>query len=320
MRSRTKSLLACLIGVALAIPALAQSGSVTQYPACPDPPPKLSQAEYDAAHASYRVGLEAYDNSDYRKALDNIKDAFRRDCSKVALLEQLARIYESLGDKPEAIHALETYLQRNPKADDADKVQIRIQNLKAQLGTTTATTSAPTVTATATATTTATATRTATAPTVTATTTAPPPSGGHTAGPWVVFGVGVVAAIAGGVLIGVGQGDIDSSHQAVNGVPCKPDASDPNKQDCPILTQFAGEVSAQQQSDNQRTSWQNTGNILRGTGIALAAVGLVGIVSGLVWHFVEPGASSKDSSPTATTAFSPVISPSYAGFYLREEF
>lgn len=122
MRSRTKSLLACLIGVAIAIPAIAQqSGSVTQYPTCPDPPPKLSPAEFEAARASYKVGVEAYDNSDYKKALENIKDAFRRDCSKVALLEQLARIYESLGDRPEAIHALETYLQRSPKADDADK-------------------------------------------------------------------------------------------------------------------------------------------------------------------------------------------------------
>src|SRR5580704_1024641 len=132
MRSRTKSLLACLIGVALAVPAIAQqSGSVTQYPTCPDPPPKLSKAELEAAGASYHVGVEAYDNGDYRKALDNIKDSFKRDCSKLALLEQLSLIYAALGDRAEAIHALETYLQRNPKAADADTVQNRIANLRA---------------------------------------------------------------------------------------------------------------------------------------------------------------------------------------------
>src|SRR5574338_337139 len=117
MRSRNKSLLACLIGVALAVPALAQSGSgtVTQYPACPDPPPKLSQVELDAAHAAYRVGVEAYNRGDYQKALDNFREAFRRDCSKVALLNFISRAYEGKGDKAEAIHALEVYLQRNPK-------------------------------------------------------------------------------------------------------------------------------------------------------------------------------------------------------------
>lgn len=307
MRSRTKSLLACLIGVAVAIPALAQqSGSVTQYPACPDPPPKLSQAEFDAAKASYKVGVEAFENSDYRKALDNIKDAFRRDCSKVALLEQLARIYESMGDKPEAIHALETYLQRNPKADDADKVQVRIQNLKAQLGTTTATT---TTTATATTTVTATVTATATAvPTATATATATE-GGGHTATPWVIFSIGVAAAIGGGVLIGVGQGSISTAHSGK----CTANATDPSKLSCDNLPGFSGDP-ALDGSDKQRQSDQDTGNVLRGTGIAVAAVGLAAMVGGLVWHFVEP------TGAKATTAFSPVLAPGYAGFAFSKNF
>src|SRR5678815_3523838 len=148
--------LACLLGIALAVPALAQqSGNVTQYPACPDPPPKLSPAETEAAHASYKVGVEAYNKGAYDKALDNFRDAFRRDCSKVALLNFISRAYEGKGDKAEAIHALEVYLQRNPKAEDADDIQTRITNLKAQLSSTntaTATTSAPTTTATVTAT------------------------------------------------------------------------------------------------------------------------------------------------------------------------
>ncbi len=293
MRSRTKSLLACLIGVAIAIPALAQSGSVTQYPACPDPPPKLSPAEFEAAKASYKVGVEAFENSDYRKALDNIKDAFRRDCSKVALLEQLARIYESMGDKPEAIHALETYLQRNPKADDAEKVQVRIQNLKAQLGTTTAAVSTTTATAT-TATATATATSTA-VPTATATATATE-GGGHTVTPWIIFGVGVAAAIGGGVLIGVGQGDLNA---ATNGCLRNTDQT---------LTCTSPPTDAERKSD------QNTGNVLRGTGIAVAAVGLAAMIGGLVWHFVEP------TGAKTTTAFSPVLAPGYAGFAFTKNF
>ncbi len=210
MRSR-KPLLACLLGVAIAVPALAQSGaSVTQYPACPDPPPKLSQVEIEAAHASYRVGVEAYNRGDYQKALDNFREAFRRDCSKVALLNFISRAYEGLGQKAEAIHALEVYLQRNPKAEDAEDIQTRIKNLKAQLASSssTATTTATAPTATVTATVTATATPTATA---TAAPTETAEVRGHGAAPWVVVGVGAAAAIAGGVLIGVGQGDVSAS-------------------------------------------------------------------------------------------------------------
>src|SRR5438270_7360309 len=176
MRGSRKSLLACLIGIALAVPALAQSGGVTQYPACPDPPPKLSQTELEAAHASYKVGVEAYRKGDYNKALDNFRDSFRRDCSKVALLDFISRAYEGKGDKAEAIHALEVYLQRNPKAEDADAIQARITNLKAQISTTntvTATTSAPTITTTATITATATATSTT------------EEAHGHTVAPWI---------------------------------------------------------------------------------------------------------------------------------------
>jgi tetratricopeptide (TPR) repeat protein len=298
-----------LIGVAIAIPALAQSGSVTTYPSCPDPPPKLSPAEVEAARASYRVGVEAYNNSDYKKALDNIKDAFRRDCSKVALLEQLARIYESLGDRPEAIHALETYLQRSPKADDADQVQIRIQNLKAQLGTTTAT--AATATATATTTTTATATVTVTVPTATATATAIEPTGGHTAGPWIVVGIGVAAAIAGGVLIGVGQGDINTAHSGN----CTADGTIPTQLSCDNLPGFIGDPK-NDGSDTQRGTDQSNGNVLRGTGIAVAAVGLASIVGGLIWHFVE----SPSKPASSATMFSPVLAPGYAGFAYSRNF
>lgn len=284
------------MGVALAVPALAQSGgSVTQYPACPDPPPKLSQAEIDAAHASYKVGVEAYDKGDYQKALDNFRDAFRRDCSKVALLNFISRAYEGKGEKAEAIHALEVYLQRNPKAEDADAIQTRIQNLKAQLaqGTATATTSAPTATATVTPTSTATVT-----PTATATGTVEQPSGGHTVAPWIVVGVGAAAAIAGGVMLGIGQGDIAHSRDKCAQNPdgsytCTPPFQTPDGQD--------------------RATLNSRGTTLSNVGIIVGGVGLAAIIGGVIWHFVEP-------TGTKQAAFTPVLSPGYAGLAFGSSF
>ena len=297
MRSR-KPLLACLLGVAIAVPALAQSGaSVTQYPACPDPPPKLSQVEIEAAHASYRVGVEAYNRGDYPKALDNFREAFRRDCSKVALLNFISRAYEGLGQKAEAIHALEVYLQRNPHAEDAEDIQTRIKNLKAQLaqssGTATATATAPTATVTATATATATPTATATAaPTETA------EVRGHGAAPWIVVGAGAAAAIAGGVLIGVGQGDVSASRvnctSNSNGtLSCTPTDTTPSGQ--------------------KRGTLNSRGTTETNVGFVVGGVGLAAVIGGLVWHFVEPTGSKS-------AALAPVVAPGYAGLSLTGKF
>jgi len=295
MRSRNQSLLACLVAVALAVPALAQSGSVTQYPTCPDPPPKLSQVELDAARASWRVANEAYAKGDYQKALTNLKDAFGRDCSRSELLTQIALIYELLGNRAEALHALETYLQRNPKAADAETVRDKIQKLRAMVqSTATATTTQPTATATVTATVTA----TATAPTATATATEAPESHGHTAGPWIVVGVGVAAAIAGGVMLGVGQSDVSKSRDG-----CTVSSKD-GSLDCP----------SPKTSDGQdRQTLNSTGTTLSNVGVIVGAVGLAAIVGGLIWHFAEPTGAK-------TTAFMPVFAPGYGGVSLSGHF
>ncbi len=283
-----------MLGIALAVPALAQQSSVTQYPSCPDPPPKLSPAETEAAHASYKVGVEAYNKGAYDKALDNFRDAFRRDCSKGALLNFISRAYEGKGDKPEAIHALEVYLQRNPKADDADDIQTRITNLKAQLtqstSTATATTSAPTVTATVTATATV-------APT--ATTTATEDSRGHTAGPWIVLGVGIAAAGAGAALLGVGQGEVSHSRDGCasnggNSYTCTP-------------------VDTTPKDGQNRKALNSDGTTLSNVGIIVGSVGLAAIIGGLIWHFVEPTGPKKVS-------LMPMFAPGYGGVTLGGRF
>ena len=72
---------------------------------------------------------------DYGSALHNFVDAYKIDCSKTELLISIARANELSGNKADAVHALETYLQRAPNVSPEDKAQIqkRIDNLKAQI-------------------------------------------------------------------------------------------------------------------------------------------------------------------------------------------
>lgn len=293
--SRNAILLGALCVAALAVPALAQQPSgASKYAECPANF-QASQGEQDAAHGAYLAGKAAYDEADYGKAIDYFKDAFKRDCTKTALLNFIARAYEAKGDRAEAVNALETYLARTPKADDADQVKKRIENLKAQMSAATATaptnTGTPTTTATTTATTAPTTTSTATAA-PTATDTAPS-GGGHTVLPWVVAGVGLAAAIGGGVVLGVGAGDVSDA-----GNKC------PNKT-CPVTYTPAQIKAAQDENNNGKT--------LEGVGIGVLVGGVVLLAGGLIWHFLEPTGEKK-------TAITPVFSPSFAGLSLERKF
>lgn len=295
MRSKTKlSALAILLGTALAIPALAESGTVTQYPTCPDPPPKLTPAQLDAAHVVFQAGKVAYDEGDYAKAVESFKDAYRRDCSKSALLVFIATASELRGDKAEAINALETYLKRNPKADDAESVRRKIDALKAQLA------AQPTATASTTATASATTTATSTAPTATATSTAPPPEHGHTAGPWVVVAIGGAVVIPGVILTVIGQGNFKSASST-----CRRTANgDLIPGSCAPLT------------DKEVTEKQNSALVLRGVGIGLLAGGVALAVGGLIWHFLEPTGPAK----TGNLRITPDWQPGYGGLLVTGAF
>jgi hypothetical protein len=108
-------------------------GSAIEYPPCVAPP---SQADSDAAHASYLRGKQAFGTSNYVVARASFVDALGRDCLRVELLLYIARASELLGDQRAAVHALETYLARSQtlSADEKERFQRRIATLKGTLG------------------------------------------------------------------------------------------------------------------------------------------------------------------------------------------
>ncbi|HEX7603524.1 MAG TPA: hypothetical protein VF316_18020, partial [Polyangiaceae bacterium] len=260
--------------------------------------PKLTAAQENSAHAAFTLGNDAFQVSDYPKAIELFKDAYKRDCSKQILLDYIARAYEAKGEKAEAINALETYLKRNPKADDADQVKKRIENLKAALA---AQNAPPTATGTGTGSA-PTSTGTSTSPTATGTSTAPvpPPSGGHSITPWIVTGAGGALTITGVILLVVGQGKVSASKLGcTNGVTnCTP----------PDLTPVSD-------GSRNRQTLNNSGTALSNVGIIVGVVGVAAVGGGLLWHFLEP----TDAKPAAAKLI-PEMSPNYAGLSLSGAF
>jgi hypothetical protein len=291
MRGSPKTLLLASSLAAVVLPCFFEVGAAraqiaqTPYPACTNKP---TPQDSEAAHSAYLLGKRFFEESDYGSASHNFIDAFKLDCTKPELLLNIARANELLGNRAEAVHALETYMQRGQTLTPDDKVQLqrRIDNLKAAIAAQTPTPPPqPTVAPVA----------PTQPPPATVTPPPPPPppptveQRKHGAVPWVVTGIGGAAAIAGGVVYLVGAGDVSSAKSACGG-----------KTTCPSTT--AG--MAAQTKGNNGDNLETAGAVVFWAGIGVAA-------AGVLWHFLEPTGPVASEAPK--TSFSPVFGPGYAG-------
>lgn len=92
-----------------------------------------TEREVAAAKGAFEAGQVSFQEADYDRAILYWEDAFRRDCTALALLLNLARAYELSGQRAHAVSALETYLARRPSAADRDQITRRIEVLKEQI-------------------------------------------------------------------------------------------------------------------------------------------------------------------------------------------
>jgi tetratricopeptide (TPR) repeat protein len=287
MRASSLTLsLAFLLGSAVAASAFAQQPSMTVYPSCTP-----TKADSDAAHGAYIAGKGSFDENDYARAVDYFKDAYRRDCTKHDLLNIIARAYELKGDRAEAVNALETYLKRVPPNEPGnEQIQRRIASLKAQIA------AAP-----------PTPTPVVTAPVepVPSTPASMPPANAppdrvttertHSVGPWVLVGVGGAAAVAGIVLLVVGQGKISDS-----------------KTGCPTIDPVTKQHQCLPGVNGE--SLQSEGNTLSAVGGVVGGVGIAAVAGGLIWHFTEP------TGPETRARIRPDVRPGYAGLTVGAHF
>jgi hypothetical protein len=298
MRSTRKPLLVLvLLGMAIAVPALAQGPA--PYPAACDAS-KVSKVDVERAHTVFLSGKGFLDESNYDKAISYFKDAYSIDCSVHGILPIIATAYERKGDKAEAIRALGEYVLRVPNTPDREVIERRIRNLREQLAqekpTATTAVTAPTATATTapTATTTADTSATATPPPPTVPTgNPPPPEGEHSAVPWVVVGVGGALLVTGAILLVVGSGKVSTANSACPSHVC-----------CPASVANAG----------------NQGRTFETVGVVGGIVGIVGVGAGLIWHFTEGGTAAASAGTTHGSYVSPVVTPGYAGMSLGGSF
>jgi len=281
-------LLTSLVTSVLAVPALAQtSPALTNFPACTVKP---TASDSDAAHSAFLLGKRFFDEADYVSAIHNFVDAYKLDCTKTELLTIIARANELSGDRAEAVHALETYLQRvqNLAPEDRAQIQKRIDNLKSQLPAQTSSTAPPPPTPVPSAAPTPSATATATATEAPLPPPSPPEARGHGAGPWVVTGIGGAAVVAGGLIWIVGHGKYESALSICPDNKCPPTLS----------------PSASTAAVNNG----NTGHtlMLAGGGVFIGGVALAG--AGLHRHFLEPTGANETKATIA-----PELGPGYAG-------
>jgi tetratricopeptide (TPR) repeat protein len=266
LRNRIRRLVATglLLGVSVSVPAFAQS-TAQPYPACTK---VVSTSESELAHQKYIAGKQDYDEANYDTAIRRFRDAYTLDCQKHELLVIISAAYERRGDRKEAITALETYIQRVPNAPDLVTYQRKIENLRSQIAAQPPPSSS-------------------TAPAPTAAPAAD--SGGHTALPWVVVGLGGAAVVTGVILLVA--------------APERPDNCDADRLTCSPPPRGATLDEDQEQAGRNR-GMVLAGRIFVGGGAAL-------VVGGLLWHFLEPTGPRE-----ARIKLRPSYVPGYAGLSL----
>ncbi len=282
-----------LVGLAFALPALAQTGDLVR----PGEPIPAACADADVtpernrrASDLFKTGKIAAENMEREKAIFYYLDAYRADCTGHAVLLKIAELWELKGNKAEALRYTQGFLDR-AKADDPNResATVRRDRLKRDLA----------ATPTASATTSATTPATVTAPTASATATTAPTAtatagdgGGHTIYPWIVVGAGGAALVTGGILTVLGAGKVSDAEKTC----------DANHK-C---------------SDPQAITKGNDGRNMETIGVIVGSVGLAAIAAGLVWHFVEPTGPKQAArlGPVVT----PHVAPGYAGLSVGARF
>lgn len=233
------------------------------------PAPASAQSDGSAdtdARAVFDDGRRAYDEGRFEDATR----AFRRAYLLSARYQLLYNIGQSelrAGHDAQALQAFEAFL-RHAGADDPQRAEVeeRVRVLRSM-----GVESAPDPTTTETTTTTTTST------TETTTDTPPPPPRDEGPGvvPWILVIGGGAAIVAGAVLMGVGVSESSRVTGATDGM---------------RWADLEGSASS--------------ANVLWGTGIALAAVGLAATGVGLVWA-LSGGSGSSEGGATARLRIGP---------------
>lgn len=92
-------------------------------------PARAMTEEEERAKAHFLAGQSYYDQASYNDALREFGEAYRIS-RRPALLYNIARCHEALGELSDAVMMLEHYLAEEPTTSDRPAIETRIRNLK----------------------------------------------------------------------------------------------------------------------------------------------------------------------------------------------
>ncbi len=271
------------------------------YPPCTKTP---TNADIDAAKALHTAATRYNKLKRYGDAIRNWKDAYNFDCTAHLLLINIGNAYEKLNVPRSALLAFKTYLAR--AGADADKsIAKRVSDLEKTLagphaggggqGASTGGAGGQ-------------GGQGGQGGEIKLPDPVDPPDGGAPVAPWVLVGVGAAAGITGGVLLGLGAGELADVREKCPGGVC-PRENFPND---------AEWKQASEDGDKGPQTMMALGGVVLGVGVA--AIG-----GGLIWYFV--GGNSDDSTstndkPAASSGMwvTPLIDPATGGLMLGGRF
>jgi tetratricopeptide (TPR) repeat protein len=262
---------------------ISHADDVKPYVECTHEP---TETDLTAAKGAFQAGNASFDEADYPRALVYWEDAYRRDCTAHALLLNLARAYELNGNKPQAVVALETYLQRMPASPDRDKILRRVDVLKKQIEAEKAAAAAPPAGTPTTPAATPAAAAGATAGVKSEAPAASGSGGKRRIEPLILAGVGAGVAIVGIVIYGAGKSDLAAVEEK-----------------CPTHNCTSDQLVDEGNSARKRV---NTGGVL-------AVLGLATTGAGLTWYFLQKPQPVASAKPSTQRALAPVVVPGYYG-------
>ncbi len=197
-RAQGVSLVGFVVGVTLATGMAMADGP--QNPFAGDCNRTATDEDVEGAKGAHKAARQFYERGEYARAIQYWRDVFNLDCNAVGTLLNIANAYEKLGDRQNAIFALEAYLKRAPDAPDASKIQTRVKNLK-DLQASQATTASASSTATI----------APTSSSIRPDLPPPPPVKPYGVAPWITVGVGGAALVAGAILLPIGIMNVDGA-------------------------------------------------------------------------------------------------------------
>jgi tetratricopeptide (TPR) repeat protein len=270
-----------------AVASATEPATATKGPAFPTCDHGPSSSDLSAAKGAFQAGWVSFDEGDYARAITYWEDAFRRDCTALALLLNLARAYELSGMLERAVYALETYLERLPDSPERDSIQRRIEVLREKIAETPPSepvAEEPSPPA---------PTPVPEPPSPAPVESAPPPveTTERPILPLVVSGVGAAALIGGGAVYLTARHSVNDYANE-----CDVDGS----RTCP-------DIATRDAANRARTRVE--------VGSVVALAGAAATVGGLVWYFVSPPKRSAVGAQNRRdrVALEPSVAPGFAG-------